>query len=88
MSTDLFFDGNAVAGELRNVFCNDVTAAEGECAACGKIAPLAEGRVYAFAPGIVIRCSACGQPLLRLVNADSRLWLDIRGLVYLQFRSL
>jgi hypothetical protein len=82
--SDSFFDGNAVAGELRNVFCNDVTAAEGQCAACGKIAALAQGRVYAFEPGIVIRCPACEQPLLRLVRADGRIWLDLRGLACLQ----
>lgn len=85
MKADEFFDANAVAGELRNVFCNDVTAAHGECASCGSVAPLAEGRVYAFAPGIVIRCSACEEPLLRLVRSERGVWLELRGLAYLQF---
>jgi Family of unknown function (DUF6510) len=87
MSTDPFFDGNSVAGELRSVFCNDITDAQGECASCGKVAVLAEGRVYGFAPGIIVRCSSCEHPLLRIVNAESRLWLDLRGLVYLRFRT-
>lgn len=84
MSTCSFFDGNAVAGELRDVFCMDVTAAVGQCAACGKIASLGEAHLFAFAPGIVVRCPACEQPLVRLVKGAGRAWLDLRGLVYLQ----
>jgi hypothetical protein len=79
-----FFDGNAVAGELRDVFSVDITNAAGQCAACGKIAPLGEARLYAFAPGIIVRCAACEQPLLRLVKGPGYAWLDLRGLVYLQ----
>ena len=79
-----FFDGNAAAGELRDLFAMDVTAAAGQCAACGKIAPLGEARLYAFEPGIVIRCAACLNPLLRVVKGGGRVWLDMRGLVYLQ----
>jgi hypothetical protein len=85
--SNLFVDTNAGAGELRSIFRDDVTAAEGQCARCGKVGPLGEGRVYAFAPGIVIRCRGCEQPLLRFVNGGSRLWLDLRGLVYLELRT-
>jgi hypothetical protein len=84
VSTTTFFDGNAAAGELREVFSVDLTSACGQCAACGKVAPLAQAHLYAFAPGIVIRCAACEQPLLRLVTGEKRAWLDLRGLVYLQ----
>jgi hypothetical protein len=86
MSTDSFFDGNAVGGELRNVFCVDVTAAAGQCAACGNVASLAQARVYAFQPGIVIRCAACEHPLVRIATGDGRTWLDARGLTYLEIR--
>ena len=86
MSTNDFFDANAIAAELRTVFCDEVTDAEGQCTGCGRIAPLAEGRVYAFAPGIVIRCAGCEQPLLRLVRTEDRFWLDARGIAYLQVR--
>ncbi len=79
-----FFDGNAAAGELRDLFAVDVTAAAGQCAACGKIAALGEARLYAFEPGIVIRCAACLNPLLRVVKGGGSVWLDMRGLVYLQ----
>ncbi|HEY2474993.1 MAG TPA: DUF6510 family protein [Candidatus Cybelea sp.] len=83
MST-VFFDGNAAAGELRELFSVDLTAATGECASCGNVAALAQTRIYAFLPGLVIRCAVCEQPLLRLVKNGRRAWLDLRGLVYLQ----
>jgi Family of unknown function (DUF6510) len=84
MSSDSFFDGNAAAGELRDVFSVDITSAACQCATCGAIAPLARGHLYAFAPGIVVRCAACEQPLVRLVKGAGYAWLDLRGLVYLQ----
>ncbi|MGA8100199.1 MAG: DUF6510 family protein, partial [Candidatus Cybelea sp.] len=71
-------------GELRDLFAVDVTAAAGQCAACGKIAALGEAHLYAFEPGIVIRCAACLNPLLRVVKGGGSVWLDMRGLVYLQ----
>lgn len=84
MSSDSFFDGNAAGGELREVFCVDVTAANGQCAACGNVAALAQSRVYAFEPGIAIRCAVCEHPLIRIVRGRGRTWLDVRGLMYLE----
>jgi Family of unknown function (DUF6510) len=85
MSKSSFFDGNAVAGELADVFSVDTTSAVGQCGTCGKVAPLGEAHVHAFAPGIVVCCSGCEQPLVRLVKGTGRTWLDMRGLIYLQF---
>ena len=84
MNGSSFFDGNAAAGELRDLFAVDITAAAGQCAACGKVAALGEARLYAFEPGIVIRCAACLNPLLRVVKGSGSAWLDMRGLVCLQ----
>jgi hypothetical protein len=84
MSTRSYLDGSAAAGELREVFAMDITAATGQCAACGAIRSLAQGHLYAFEPGIVVRCAACEHPLVRLVKDRGRIWLDMRGLVYLQ----
>jgi hypothetical protein len=36
------------------------------------------------APGVVARCPACDQVLLRLVCGPGRAWLDLRRLSYLQ----
>jgi Family of unknown function (DUF6510) len=84
MNDRSFFDGNAVAGELRELFSVDLTAAAGQCVRCGKVTRVGEARLYAFEPGIVVRCPACEQPLIRLVKNEGRAWLDLRGLVYLQ----
>ncbi|HEY3091339.1 MAG TPA: DUF6510 family protein [Jatrophihabitantaceae bacterium] len=80
-------DGNAAAGDLRTIFAVDVTAATGQCAACGRTAPLGTAQLYNQAPGLVVRCTGCDSVLLRLVNAPGRAWLDVRGLRYLQLET-
>ncbi|MBV9101943.1 MAG: hypothetical protein JO060_00025 [Candidatus Eremiobacteraeota bacterium] len=77
-------DGNAVAGELREIFIREITAASAKCNGCGKVAMLAEARAYTRAPGAVLRCSACAAVLVRLVRGKGHAWLDMRGLSYVQ----
>jgi Family of unknown function (DUF6510) len=84
MSGHSYLDGNAAAGELSDVFCADLTSAAAQCAECGAIAPLAQGHLHAFAPGMVVRCAICEHPLVRLVKGAGYAWLDLRGIVYLQ----
>ena len=84
-ATDKFRDGNAAAGVLREVFAVDVTSAHGQCVGCGRTGPMAEARMFADAPGLVLRCSSCDAVLLRLVSGGGRHWLDVRGLTYLEF---
>jgi hypothetical protein len=83
-SSNLWSDGTALAGPFQEVLRVDVTTAIGRCTACGRTAPMTEVRVFDHAPGLVARCPACDQVLLRLVNGPSRAWLDLRGLSYLQ----
>jgi hypothetical protein len=45
---------------------------------------MAETRVYAGGPGLVVRCVGCDSVLLRIVTAGNRTWLDLRGLAFLQ----
>jgi hypothetical protein len=82
-----FLDGNAAAGALRDVFAVDVTAATGQCVGCGNTGPLGGARLYAQAPGLVVRCANCNGVLIRLVEGPGRSWLDLRGLSYLQFAT-
>ncbi len=82
--SDMWTDGNALAGPLHDVFGPDVTAAIGRCAVCGRTGPMAEARVFDHAPGVVARCPNCDEVLLRLVRGPGRAWLDLRGLTYLQ----
>jgi len=84
-SSNLWTDGNALAGPLQDIFRVDVTAAVGGCGNCGRTGPMAEVRVFDHAPGVVARCSVYDQVLLRLVRGPGRAWLDLRGLTYLQF---
>ena len=58
-------DGNAIAGDLAEVFGADLTTATGVCAACGASAFLAEAVVYMRGPGgsrvagRAARCCSC-----------------------------
>ena len=83
MSSYSYLDGNAAAGELSRVFNIDITAAEGQCASCGAKRRFAEAHLYMQCPGLVARCVVCGEVLLRLANADQRMFLDMRGMTYL-----
>jgi hypothetical protein len=84
MSNTAPFDGNAAAGDLADVFTFDVTVARTTCAFCGDTRPLAELHAYTRAPGTVLRCATCENVQLRLVRAEGRGWLDLRGVTVLQ----
>ncbi|HEU0238197.1 MAG TPA: DUF6510 family protein [Micromonosporaceae bacterium] len=79
-----FVDGNALGGTLREVFAVDVTAAMGRCAGCGNVDAIGTARVYARAAGAVARCVACGSVVMRVVAAPDRMFLDLRGLTFLE----
>ena len=80
-----YLDGNSAAGELSRIFAIDVTAAEGQCASCGATGRFADAHVYMQGPGVVARCAVCEHVLLRLVNAPTHAWLDMRGVTYFRF---
>ncbi|HEY7176157.1 MAG TPA: DUF6510 family protein [Micromonosporaceae bacterium] len=81
---DQHVDGNALGGALREVFAIDVTSAMGRCAGCGTVGAVATTRVYARAPGAVARCPSCGQVVMRVIEAPGRMFLDLRGLSFLE----
>jgi hypothetical protein len=49
-SSNLWSDGNALAGHLQNVIHVDITTAIGRCTGCGRTAAMAEMRVFDHAP--------------------------------------
>ena len=61
-------DGNAVAGALSEHFGADMTTAHGMCEHCGTRSMVAELAVYARAPGAVMRCRACGEVVMVVVE--------------------
>jgi Family of unknown function (DUF6510) len=77
--TDYEVDGNAMAGDLREIFAADVTAAVATCAGCGSSGVIAELRLWGRPPGIVARCPHCEDVVLRIVRAPDRVFLDLRG---------
>jgi hypothetical protein len=77
-------DGNALGGELGELFTADLTAATGRCASCGMVSAIAQTRVYTRAPGIVARCPGCGEVMLRFARGPGRAWLDLRGITCLE----
>ena len=81
--SDDHLDGNVLAGSLREIFAFDMTAATGRCVGCGRTGPVATLHVYPQAPGMVARCPACEEVMLRVVRGPDRIWLDLRGTVSL-----
>jgi hypothetical protein len=78
-------DGNAIAGELMEIFGVEMTMATGVCASCHASSTVAELHVYVQAPGTVIRCAACEQVAMCIVRGGGRLWLNLSGIRSLTF---
>ena len=83
---ELKLDGNAIAGELLELFGVEVTIATGVCAGCGAADVVGRLDVYVNAPGIVVRCPGCEAVLMRIVRARDRVWLDLSGVRSLELR--
>jgi Family of unknown function (DUF6510) len=83
--TQLRLDGNAAAGILREVFVHEVSAAQGACAGCGKVAAMGSHHLYRYplSPGAVLRCSSCDSVLIVVVHARGRYRLGLAGLTWL-----
>jgi Zn finger protein HypA/HybF involved in hydrogenase expression len=82
---ELKLDGNSIAGLLREIFTAEMTTADCTCAGCRKVNPIGRADVYSNAPGVVVRCPACGQVLMRIVRGAGRFWLDLTGTRSLEF---
>jgi hypothetical protein len=73
-------DGNAIAGELFDIFGEEMTTALATCASCGATGPLGELAVYLQAPGVVARCSSCEQVMIVIVEIRGVRCVDQRGI--------
>jgi hypothetical protein len=72
-------DGNAVAGQLFEVFGSEMTAVTGRCRFCGVTSHVAQLRVYMRAPGAVGRCPACMRVVLVLTSIHGAGRADASG---------
>ena len=82
INTQLMVDGNAVAGLLQEIFATEMTAAPTCCAGCGREGEVGSLQVYGRGPGIVMRCPACQQVVLRIVRTPRMVYVDARGARY------
>jgi hypothetical protein len=75
---DLTVDANAVAGLLLSVFGREVTDVQERCASCGTVSLVGTMRVYMRGPGVVVRCPACTEVVLRIAQTPrgTRVALD------------
>jgi hypothetical protein len=87
MDDELTLDGNALGGLLGQVFLAEITAAVASCDGCGAVEAFGALTVHSNAPGAVVRCPHCGVVLLRVVRAEGRCWLDMRGLRWLELHD-
>jgi hypothetical protein len=72
-------DGNALAGDLFEVFGREMTGTHGRCRGCGTSMPVADVTAYARGPGKVARCKQCQSILFVIV--------DIKGTIRVKFEQ-
>jgi len=84
INRQLMLDANAAAGVLAEIFGVEMTAAPTECASCGNESAIGTLLAFLEGPGIVLRCSACENVVLRVVQTPEATFLDARGAVYLR----
>ena len=83
-AVDLTVDGSGVGGLLLEVFGVDMTGTSGECAHCHTVSVVGTMRVYMRGPGVVIRCPACAEVVVRIVRTPRRTFIDTGGAVDLR----
>jgi hypothetical protein len=81
---ELMLDANATAGMLFEIFGVEMTASPTKCANCGNEAEIGTLLAFTQGPGIILRCSACENVVLRIVQTPDAIYLDARGAVYLR----
>jgi hypothetical protein len=78
-------DGNALAGMLEALFGADMTAVPSRCAHCRTVNMVGAMRAYTQAPGAVLRCPACDEVVLRVVQTPEATYVDARGAMFMRF---
>jgi hypothetical protein len=66
------------------VFGIDVTGSPGQCATCHTVSVMGTMRVYMRGPGVVVRCPACAEVVLRIVETPTATFLDVSGASYVR----
>jgi Zn finger protein HypA/HybF involved in hydrogenase expression len=82
-----YLDGNAVAGELSEIFASELTDAVATCAACGATGAVALVHVYELGIGTVLRCPQCDSVLMRIVHATGETHMEMAGVKVLRWKN-
>ncbi len=82
-SREYMLDGNAAAGILMDIFSLEMTASPMECAQCGQQGEIGALLAFIQSPGIVLRCPACQNVVMRIVRTPGAIYLDARGAAFL-----
>src|SRR6266498_4348107 len=61
-----------------------MTASPTECTNCGNEAEVGTLLAFTRGPGVVLRCSACENVVIRITQTPDAIYLDARGAVYLR----
>lgn len=81
--TDPFaLDANAVAGDLRELFGYEMTAAVHACGGCGNRGAIGTLRAWVGGPGVVLRCSVCSDVVMRWSRTPAGVRVDLRGAAF------
>jgi hypothetical protein len=80
----LMLDGNALAGLLQGIFGTEMTANPAECGNCGNVSEMGGLLAFTQAPGAVLRCPACEEVMMTVVETPDAVYLDARGAAYVK----
>jgi hypothetical protein len=80
-------DGNAAAGMLQEIFPFEMTLAQVTCTGCDTTNVIGATATYMHGMGIIVRCPSCDNALIRIVHAEGRYLLDMRGVRVLQMKE-
>jgi NAD-dependent SIR2 family protein deacetylase len=73
-------DGNAIAGQMQQVFGVEMTTKTATCAECGNRMQMAEVVVYLQAPGTVARCPTCDSIVMVVAEVHGINCVDLMGM--------
>jgi Family of unknown function (DUF6510) len=76
--TELWLDGNAIAGLLHEAFAAELTTVPRRCQSCHAVSPVGAHRVYRGA-GIAVRCPMCGDLAMRIATLADRYIVVLQG---------
>ena len=84
MNAALMVDGNAVAGELQQIFGRDLTMAMTRCCVCAADSRLGALLAFVRGPGTVLRCPSCEAVIVRVVETPTGYYVDARGAAFMR----